>query len=182
MTPIPLLDEIARFVIRSACVNPRTALHGFRHALSSAACDFEELFRAKALTESGDEAVASAIAAALNKQLWPQIMMELAALELAQEIKIPLDMWREEAAKLGRATGEKIALHGPMPEKEGRRICSDLKKATRQRAKEIMDGWPLSREVRAAVVTIMVKTAEGTAISVLERVSPDWEVVGRVAQ
>jgi hypothetical protein len=69
-----------------------------------------------------------------------------------------------------------------MPEKEGRRICSDLKKATRQRAKEIMDGWPLSREVRAAIVTIMVNTAEDTAIAVLERVSPDWEVTGGLAQ
>jgi hypothetical protein len=109
-------------------------------------------------------------------------MTELAALELAQEIKIPLDLWREEAAKLGRATGEKIALYGSMPKKEGRRICSDLKKATRQRAKEIMDGWPLSREVRAAVVMIMVNTAEDSAMGVLERVSPEWEVVGGLAQ
>jgi len=173
MNVTTILQQTAQLIVRRAAINDDFSLQGFRPALCAAVEEWEATLKENLIKEGRDDDFAAAYAEEFDKQIWPKVFLALSAVERGEvDIKIPIGAWKRESVTIGLDFGKKLLMRGAMPEKEGRRFCNDLKKAVRKRAKELLDGWPLSREAREAATKIMVAAAEDAVVSVVEHVSP----------
>lgn len=171
---IPHIAEFAALTIRAAALDDKAALCGFRAAL------FREISRLSEMVCDGirdafdDAAMRQAAVAEFKSQVWSRIFEKLEDISSGADESFPLPVatWRNEARKIGRATGEGIALHGRMSEREARRRAGAMGKAVRRRFKEVASDWPLSHAVRRALTDDLLSEAEEAAISVLSRSNP----------
>jgi hypothetical protein len=89
-----------------------------------------------------------------------------------ETLLLPVHVWREKAEQIGRDGGAKIAMRGPMSEKQARKMERDLKNQVEALAQRLTNGWPLSDETRNAVVSFLEDAAVGATMDFLERVVP----------